>query len=71
VQDEARRLRGYVQNLLDMTRIGSPDFQLKRDWVDLADLVESARRRLDSSWRQHKLLVHFDQQIPGSMCTAP
>jgi two-component system sensor histidine kinase KdpD len=64
VQDEARRLHGYVQNLLDMTRIGSPDFQLKRDWVDLADLVESARRRLDSSWRQHKLLVHFDQQIP-------
>lgn len=65
VQDEARRLHSYVQNLLDMTRIGSPDFQLKRDWVDLADLLESARRRLDSSWRQHKLLVHFDQQIPA------
>lgn len=64
VQEEARRLHCYVQNLLDMTRIGSPDFQLKRDWVDLADLVENARRRLDSSWRQHKLLVHFDQQIP-------
>lgn len=64
VQEEARRLHSYVQNLLDMTRIGSPDFQLKRDWVDLADLVENARRRLDSSWRQHKLLVHFDQQIP-------
>ncbi|HDX8345739.1 TPA: sensor histidine kinase KdpD [Aeromonas dhakensis] len=64
VQEEARRLHSYVQNLLDMTRIGSPDFQLKRDWIDLADLVENARRRLDSSWRQHKLLVHFDQQIP-------
>lgn len=64
VQEEARRLHSYVQNLLDMTRIGSPDFQLKRDWVDLADLMENARRRLDSSWRQHKLLVHFDQQIP-------
>ncbi|MGN5161383.1 DUF4118 domain-containing protein [Aeromonas dhakensis] len=64
VQEEARRLHSYVQNLLDMTRIGSPNFQLKRDWVDLADLVENARRRLDSSWRQHKLLVHFDQQIP-------
>ncbi|WP_336290079.1 sensor histidine kinase KdpD [Aeromonas dhakensis] len=64
VQEEARRLHSYVQNLLDMTRIGSPDFQLKRDWVDLADLVENARHRLDSSWRQHKLLVHFDQQIP-------
>ncbi|HHP5450432.1 TPA: sensor histidine kinase, partial [Aeromonas veronii] len=34
------------------------------DWVDLADLVESARKRLDSSWRQHKLLVHFDQHVP-------
>ena len=64
VQEEARRLHSYVQNLLDMTRIGSPDFQLKRDWVELADLVENARRRLNSSWRQHKLLVHFDQQIP-------
>ncbi|QXB55928.1 sensor histidine kinase KdpD [Aeromonas sp. FDAARGOS 1415] len=64
VQEEARRLHSYVQNLLDMTRIGSPDFQLKRDWVDLVYLVENARRRLDSSWRQHKLLVHFDQQIP-------
>ncbi|WP_425858449.1 DUF4118 domain-containing protein [Aeromonas sp. INTO2] len=64
VQEEARRLHSYVQNLLDMTRIGSPDFQLKRDWIDLADLVENARRRLDSSWRQHKLLVYFDQQIP-------
>ena len=64
VQEEARRLHSYVQNLLDMTRIGSPDFQLKREWVDLADLVESARKRLDSSWRQHRLLIHFDQQIP-------
>ncbi|MCV3288448.1 sensor histidine kinase KdpD [Aeromonas media] len=64
VQEEARRLHCYVQNLLDMTRIGSPDFQLKREWVDLADLVESARKRLDSSWRQHRLLIHFDQQIP-------
>ena len=64
VQEEARRLHSYVQNLLDMTRIGSPDFQLKREWVDLADLVDSARKRLDSSWRQHKLLIHFDQQIP-------
>ena len=63
-REEARRLHSYVQNLLDMTRIGSPDFQLKREWVDLADLVESARKRLDSSWRQHRLLIHFDQQIP-------
>lgn len=64
VQEEAQRLHSYVQNLLDMTRIGSPDFQLKREWVDLTELVESARRRLDASWRQHSLLIHLDQAPP-------
>ncbi|MDO2950082.1 sensor histidine kinase [Aeromonas simiae] len=64
VQEEASRLHGYVQNLLDMTRIGSPDFQLKRDWVAIEDLVESARHRLEASWRQHKMLIHIDQHVP-------
>ena len=71
VRDEVRCLHGYVQTCWTWTRIGSPDFQLKRDWVDLADLVESARRRLDSSRRQHKLLVHLISRSPGSMCTVP
>ena len=53
-----------------MTRIGSPVFQLKRDWVDLADLVE-APAAVSTPPGASKLLVHFDQQIPGSMCTAP
>ncbi|ENY72401.1 sensor histidine kinase [Aeromonas diversa] len=64
VQEEAARLHGYVQNLLDMTRIGSPDFQLKRDWIAIEELVEHARHRLAASWRQHKLLIHLDQHVP-------
>ena len=41
-----RRLHGYVQNPLDMTRIGSPDFQLKRTGSTWRTWWESARRRL-------------------------
>lgn len=64
IQEEAARLRSYVQNLLDMTRIGSPDFQLKREWVAIEDLVDAAYHRLQAAWRQHKLLIHIDQNIP-------
>ncbi|MGL5287370.1 MAG: DUF4118 domain-containing protein [Aeromonas sp.] len=64
IQDEASRLHGYVQNLLDMTRIGSPDFQLKRDWIAIAEVVDGARHRLEAAWRQHKLQVNIDQHVP-------
>jgi two-component system sensor histidine kinase KdpD len=46
IDQEARRLDSYVQNLLDMTRLGHGGLKLKRDWVDLHDIVSSATSRL-------------------------
>ena len=46
VLDEAIRLDRYVQNLLDMTRLGHAGFTLSRDWVDLNDISAAAVRRL-------------------------
>jgi two-component system sensor histidine kinase KdpD len=45
-RDEAERLDRYIQNLLDMTRLGHGALKLARDWVSPADIVGSARNRL-------------------------
>jgi two-component system sensor histidine kinase KdpD len=46
VLEEAERLNRFVQNLLDMTRLGYGALKPKRDWVDLHDVVGSAIERL-------------------------
>ena len=45
-RDEAERLDRYIQNLLDMTRLGHGALKLARDWVSPGDIVGSALARL-------------------------
>lgn len=51
VMDEARRLNGYIQNLLDMTRIEHGELRVLREWEDPSDLISAAIRRAGNSWR--------------------
>jgi two-component system sensor histidine kinase KdpD len=43
---ESRRLDRYIQNLLDMTRLGHGTLKIERDWVAAADIIGSALTRL-------------------------
>ena len=43
---EGERLDRYIQNLLDMTRLGHQGLTLTRDWIGVDELVGSACRRL-------------------------
>jgi two-component system sensor histidine kinase KdpD len=43
---EGQRLDGYIQNLLDMTRLGHGTLKLNRDWVDAGEIVLTAVARL-------------------------
>jgi len=43
---EGQRLDRYIQNLLDMTRLGHGTLKLNRDWVDVAEIVAAAVTRL-------------------------
>jgi two-component system sensor histidine kinase KdpD len=43
---EGARLDRYIQNLLDMTRLGQQGLTLTRDWIGIDELVGSASRRL-------------------------
>ncbi|GGJ83204.1 sensor histidine kinase [Pseudomonas matsuisoli] len=43
---ETERLDRYIQNLLDMTRLGQGALHLERDWVTPSDLLAAALQRL-------------------------
>lgn len=45
VLSEGHRLNRYIDNLLDMTRLGHGKFTVERDWVTLTDIVAAALRR--------------------------
>ncbi|WP_447528408.1 sensor histidine kinase [Vreelandella sp. TE19] len=49
VLGESERLERYIQNLLDMTRLGHGELKIERDWVSLDDLITSARKRLTAA----------------------
>ncbi len=54
---EAEKLNRYIQNLLDMTRFGRGDIVLKRDWVDLSDVVSGALARLQRDLSAFRVAV--------------
>jgi two-component system sensor histidine kinase KdpD len=61
---EAQRLDRYIQNLLDMTRIGQGDLKLERNWVDLHDIVASAATRLGHIPGKPPLQVDIPGDLP-------
>jgi two-component system sensor histidine kinase KdpD len=65
VVEEAERLDRYIQNLLDMTRLGQGELELRRDWEDVRDLISAASRRLRLTARaiQVKVNVSGDAQL--------
>ena len=46
VRSEGERLDRYIQNLLDMTRLGHGGLAINRDWIGVDELVGSAVARL-------------------------
>jgi two-component system sensor histidine kinase KdpD len=63
-RDEAERLDRYIQNLLDMTRLGHGALKLTRDWVAPADIVASATQRLRPVLSALQLEMQVPQQLP-------
>jgi two-component system sensor histidine kinase KdpD len=55
VREEGQRLDRYIQNLLDMTRLGQGGLALQRDWIGVDELVGSAIARMQR-YRPH---AHF------------
>ncbi|MCD4863636.1 sensor histidine kinase [Pseudomonas sp. PLB05] len=63
-RQEAERLDRYIQNLLDMTRLGHGSLQLARDWVDPGDILASALQRLQPLLTELQVATRIEAGLP-------
>ncbi|MGH7949199.1 MAG: DUF4118 domain-containing protein, partial [Candidatus Binataceae bacterium] len=63
-QRETERLNRFAANLLDITRIDTGAVELKRETVDLGDVVGSALQRAGRLVADHNVEVALDPDLP-------
>ncbi|WEJ70527.1 sensor histidine kinase KdpD [Pseudomonas sp. PSE14] len=63
-RDEAERLDRYIQNLLDMTRLGHGGLKLSRDWVSPGDIVGSTLNRLRAVVAPYRVETRVPPELP-------
>ena len=63
-QDEGERLNRFVANLLDMTRLDSGTIELRREMIDLSDVVGSALQRCAKILGAHRVSVDLAPDLP-------
>ena len=63
-RDEAERLDRYIQNLLDMTRLGHGGLKLIRDWTTPGDIIASALQRLQRVLAELRVEVQLPDSLP-------
>lgn len=64
VIDESSRLNRFVQNLLDMTRIGYGALKPRMAWVDLREIVGPAIRLLANAYPDHRVTLDIRDSLP-------
>ena len=64
VHDEAERLNGDIQNLLDASRISSDGVKPHLEWADPADILHSALRRCQRRLADRAVALDLPQDLP-------
>jgi two-component system sensor histidine kinase KdpD len=64
IHDEAERLNRLVTNLLEMTRLQSGATQLKKEWLDVEEVIGSALHRMASQLNGRPLRVDVPDNLP-------
>lgn len=65
ILEEGERLNRFVQNLLDMTRLGYGALQLNREWADLREIAGRAVRRLERVLAHHDVALAVPSDLPA------
>ena len=61
---ESNRLNRFVQNLLDMTKLGHGNLHLNREWCgDVRDIVGRATKRLQRELRNYSVEYKIDNEV--------
>lgn len=58
------RLNQQVENLLNMSRLESGMLQIKKDWVDVSDLIYKTVQRLEQNLSRYRVAVEIPEQLP-------
>ena len=64
VRDEAERLNNDIQNLLDATRISREQVKPRLEWIEPADIVNSALERRRRQLAAHNIAIDMDSNLP-------
>ena len=63
IKQETESLDEMVRNLLAITRIDAGALELRRDWIDLREIVD----RVTSAARRHGARQHIDVTLPSDL----
>lgn len=61
---EGQRLDRYIQNLLDLTRIGQGELKLDRGWVALGEIIGAVLPRLRKQYPSMQLQLELPDDLP-------
>lgn len=64
ILSESRRLDSYIQNLLDMTRLGHGSLKIERDWASATDIIGNAILRLKRNFPAIKTEYRESSSLP-------
>jgi two-component system sensor histidine kinase KdpD len=64
ISSASLRLNQQVENLLNMSRIESGTFEIRKDWVDVRELVYECLRRLEPAISKWNVKVNIPEQLP-------
>jgi two-component system, OmpR family, sensor histidine kinase KdpD len=64
ILEESERLNRFVQNLLDMTRLGYGALQPNREWVDLREIVGRACKQMARPLASLRIEARIEDDVP-------
>ena len=64
IQEEATRMSGLIDNVLDMARLQSGAASLNRQWHPIEELVGATLKRMERTLSQHRVVTHIPSELP-------
>ena len=64
ISDEVAELDGFIQNLLNATRVTAGGVSPRLEWADPRDIVNAAVKRRARRLTAHKIAVAFSDELP-------
>ena len=61
---ESQRLESYIQNLLDMTRLGHGELGLSRAWISASEIYHVVIRRIARQFPAHRVRLQQHSPLP-------